>query len=107
MSTLTPPVMKKPKHGGSPTIMYVKPETPANALQLTKLSVEAVTWFTNAFNDMDANTTEDLKMSKFIRTRVRERMVLYTEMAGLPGKDGMVKSLLCLLAVLLLSLRLR
>ena len=46
--------------------------------------------FTNAFNDMDANTTEELRMSKFIHTRVRERMVMYAERAKLPGKDGMV-----------------
>ena len=90
MSTLTPPVMKKTREGNSPTIMYVKAETPANALQLSKLSVEAVTWFVNAFNDMDANTTEDLKMSKFIHTRIRDRMVMYAERAGLPGADGMV-----------------
>ena len=90
MSTLTPPVMKKTKHGGSPTIMYVKAETPSNALQLTKLSVETVTWFVTTFNDMDANTTEDLKMSKFIHTRVRDRMVMYAERVGLPGANGMV-----------------
>ena len=82
--------MKKPKNGGSPTIMYVKAETPANALQLTKLTVETVTWFTNAFNDMDANTTAQLEMSKFIHTRIRERMVMYAERAGLTGEDGMV-----------------
>ena len=90
MSTLTPPVMKKSKHGGSPTIMYVKAETPSNAHQLTKLSVEAVTWFVTTFNDMDANTTEELRMSKFIHTRIRDCMVMYAERVGLPGANDMV-----------------
>ena len=90
MTVLTPPVMKKARDDGTPTIMYVKPETPSDVIQLKRLTVESVIWFTEAFNDLDANTTETLKMSKFIERRVRDHMVMYAERASLTGRDGMV-----------------
>jgi hypothetical protein len=84
--------MKKGKDGEAPVIMYIKPETSTDKLQLRSLTVESVTWFTEAFNDMDANTTEELKMSRFIHTRIRDHMVMYAARAKLPGRHSMVDS---------------
>ena len=42
MTVLPPPVTKKARDDGTPTIMYVKPETLSDAIQLKRLTVESV-----------------------------------------------------------------
>ena len=68
----------------------MKPAVPRDAIRLTRLTIESVTWFTEKFNLLDGGTEEKLKMGHFIQEDTLEMMVTIADRENLPGGDGII-----------------
>ena len=76
--------------GSRSSVNIMKPAVPRDAIRLTRLTIESVTWFTEKFNLLDGGTEEKLKMGHFIQEDTLEMMVTIADRENLPGGDGII-----------------